>query len=63
MNIRFTLGAVVLIALFSFSFGMVNGIRMDRKYHVDKMAREDAFDQFVDILSDSLDEDGEVWYE
>lgn len=63
MNIRFTLGAVIGIALFSFSFGMMNGIRMDRKYHFDKMAREDAFDQFVDILSDSLDEDGEVWYD
>lgn len=63
MNIRFTLGAVAMIALFSFSFGMMNGIRMDRKYHFEKMERDDVFDQFVDILSDSLDEDGEVWYE
>lgn len=63
MNIKFTLGAVIMIALFCYTAGTMNGIRMDRKYHFDKMAREDAFDQFVDILSDFLDEDGEVWYD
>ena len=63
MNIKFTLGAVVMIALFCYGAGVMNGIHMDRKYHVEKMEKEDVFDQFVDILSDSLDEDGEVWYE
>lgn len=63
MNIRFTLGAVIGIALFSYGVGLVRGTRIEQHRAEEQANREDVFDQFVDILADSLDEDGEVWYD
>ena len=38
------------------------GVHDRKKYYEDRIAKKDAFEQFLDLVSDALDEDGQVFY-
>ena len=55
-RLLFTPGAVVLITAGAFVFGTINGIKLERKYYEDRFAKQDAYEQLLDIIDDALNE-------